>query len=133
MRKVVVIAVMMVISLSACTATTVEGLRQNAGYTRTFDLPQNYQMTYRDIFNQMRACFASSFWALDIDGQLYSDLKEGVVSFGTRGQLQIAATVRAEGEGSRVEVIVYYRNWRATADQVEDWAKGSTGTGASCF
>lgn len=76
--------------ITACTPHTIGGVREvGPSKTISFDVPENYESTYRKLLDQQKHC--NNFWMLTAqmvaEGDLFPDKKLGTISVSLRGGL----------------------------------------------
>ena len=76
--------------ITACTPHTAGGVRDlGSSKSISFDVPENYEVTYRKLLEQQKHC--NNFWMVTAqmvaEGDLFPDKKLGTISVSMRGGL----------------------------------------------
>lgn len=122
-----------VVALGGCASATVKELQANPAGRITLTTSRNYQAVYKDILIGMRECmgegWAGAFAATHIRPALYSDLREGSISFvmsnmGVQNHyLHVDVKGIAEDRTS-VDAVVEFATWKPQLERVKGWATG---------
>jgi hypothetical protein len=108
MRRIVLFVALMLVT--GC-VTTAQELINTSQYKKTIKLDQNYQAAYRDILTVLRNCYAGPInlvVSTKVEGQLYSDLKFGEISWFQDNLAAIHhAYVKIAKAGDGSEVTIY--------------------------
>jgi hypothetical protein len=116
--------------------TTAEELSATSDHKATISTNQNYQSVYRNVLTEAKNCYAGmQNLAVSnvVEGQLYSDLKFGEISYFQENLSRIYyAVVKVEkvGSGSKASISVGSQmSWAAekTLRNFENWVRGEKG------
>jgi hypothetical protein len=94
-------------------------------------LQQGYQTTYKNVVGKMRECigegWAGAFAQYHIQGDLYSDLKKGEISYtmsnaGVQSYYMQIDIKDAESNQTQLDAYVSLSAWKKYFDDVQRWA-----------
>lgn len=121
--------VLLAIALSGCAPRTIQGLKEKPAGTIEFHVDEEYQCTYRAIFHKCRDKYERSMIGIttshvDVDGELYADLKEGsiIIKYLSPQGYFVIIDVKALSD-TRTHVTAYYvsSGWKENIKDIKKW------------
>lgn len=129
MKKIIVILISSL--LASCAASNVKELRENSSKVIEFSVEENYQRVYKNVLDKMHEClgegWAGVFASYHIKSELYSELKEGEITFlmsnaGIQSYYLHADIFGISEEQTKVDAYAYYSTWEKSLPLIKQWA-----------
>ena len=121
-------AVLLGLSLGACTTLTVDELRERPHSQSTFQVQQNYQRAYRTVLTNARKCWQQAVMTAQVvvTSDIYTDTRAGEISVGmqsaTGNQTFFIIDIKAVDETkTEVRTLSGGRGWSPYEATVKEW------------
>ena len=125
--KAIALIIFLGLSLSGCSHSTIENIKDDPSLTHTQVINDNYQAVYRHLSNMYRRCLSGG--PMIIENDLYNDIKRGdigLVHYAFNGRATYIATeiIFISDNSSEVITRAGAWGWKRRVPEVAKWATG---------
>jgi hypothetical protein len=124
-----ILAALLLAVLSGCTMTPTEV--RNEGDVYSYNADQSYQSVYRSIKRKANECWGVDLitGSVDIDSEMYTDIKEAEVTSSVKGMAGNSALVQIDikstSNKTKVSVYTRYSSYSDVGKLTESWVHGN--------